>query len=157
MMENSSGQITPNLGPSSLCSSRLIQCCPPKGLTSQLVLGNGEIWVYNTERKKPVVCISPRTKKWRDLVQNTERKKSVVCISPERVQDEVLRQLPTVVGWSIHQKLLGWIGVVGKTRLLWFQKSLKTLVKGRVLNLWLKKSLETEILNSEEHRSCPSK
>jgi len=32
----------------------------------------------------------------------------------------------------------------------------KALVKGRVLKLWLKKSLGTEILNREEHRSCPS-
>ena len=37
----------------------------------------------------------PRIKKWR------EGETSQLCISPQRVKDEEIRQLPTVVGWTI--------------------------------------------------------
>ena len=100
----------------------------------------------------------PRTKKSRDLgLEHREgrRKKEALPVVHQSSESIGWSNSPTpytVVGYSIHWELLGCIRAVGKNQIT----LVKALVKGRVLKLWLKKSLGTEILNREEHRSCPS-
>ena len=86
--------------------------------------------------------VGPRIKNWLDLVQNTEREteRSQMWASSHKYTHHkyrswtsvlreysiAIRQLLTVVGWSIHWELLGLIWAVGKTRKLWLKESLNS-------------------------------